>query len=146
MKGFGRISVFLWGAMVVLATVATAREVDALKALEDIKVHVETAGSYEQYTKLLVDAKTEIDILKRDEEQNQCFMKAVERCYQYYVSAENEWRCVIKTKAEKLKFEHEGHDSGVKMAERMIRTYEGTKLIFWQKAAEQLDKAYTCLE
>ena len=67
-------------------------EEKALAALSDIQSNLEASSNYEHFIELLDRAKIEIDTLKRNGNNNPCFMGAVERCYAYYFTGEKAWK------------------------------------------------------
>jgi hypothetical protein len=141
----------------VLTSFAMAGEKDVLKALEKIKWASETEVSYEGYVELVADAKVEINILKKADNKNDCFVKAVEYSHAFYREASMQWKS-------KLTFESAAADSmtearfeetdelirlcvqSSKTFEKMAKDHEKELQEAWKKAAAYLDKAYGCLK
>lgn len=81
----------------------SAEEEKALAALSDIQSNLEASSSYENFIELLDRAKGEIDLLKRNGNNNACFMGAIERCYAYYTTGEKAWKKKLDATDEALK-------------------------------------------
>jgi hypothetical protein len=67
-------------------------EEKVLNALSFVQESLESNISYEQFVELLDQAKIEFDILRGDNEQNPCFMQAVEKCLASYTTSEKAWK------------------------------------------------------
>ena len=65
MKTLGRTSVLVLVVLVGSPSFATAGDKDVLKALDKIKANVEEGVSYDRCSESLVDAKAEINMLKK---------------------------------------------------------------------------------
>ena len=63
-----------------------------LAALSNIQQALESDVSYEEFLQLLDQAKSEIDLLKSNTENNPCFMGAVNNCYAFYDTGGKAWR------------------------------------------------------
>jgi len=78
-------------------------EEKALAALSDIQKNLEANISYDEFTVLLDRARAEIDLLKRNDKNNSCFMGEVERCYAYYLTGGKAWKKKMEATDEALK-------------------------------------------
>ena len=101
------IAVFLLAVFLAGTTCSSPRksieEEKALAALADIQSNLEASISYEDFIGLLDHAKIEIDLLKRNGNNNPCFMGAVERCYAYYLTGGKAWKKKLEATDEALK-------------------------------------------
>ena len=55
-----------------------------MEAFEKVRDGVADKVSYEQFERLLADAQSQIENLKKAEKQNQCFLSAISRSYASY--------------------------------------------------------------
>ncbi len=78
-------------------------EEDVLNALNNVRSGAESKISYEAFDKLLVDAKSKIDILKNVEKKNNCFMNAVNKCYASYELSQKAWQQKIEADNDRRK-------------------------------------------
>lgn len=78
-------------------------EEKTLAALSDIQSNLEDSSSYEHFMELLDRAKMEIDLLKRNTNNNSCFISAVDRCYAYYTTGGKAWKKKLEATDEALK-------------------------------------------
>lgn len=67
-------------------------EENVLSALSNIQKSLEANVDYAQFSALLDQAKTGIDILKSKSNNTPCFLKAVDRCYSYYFTGSKAWQ------------------------------------------------------
>ena len=70
----------------------SVEEENVLASLSNIQQSLENNISYEQFIELLSQAKTEIDILKGNSKNSQCFVGAVDKCYAYYTTGGRAWK------------------------------------------------------
>lgn len=70
----------------------TLEEENVLAALSSIQQSLENNASYEEFIGLLNQAKIEIDLLKRNAENNPCFLGAVDKCYAFYHTGGKAWQ------------------------------------------------------
>ena len=75
----------------------SVEEENVLASLSNIQRSLENNISYEQFIELLNQAKTEIDILKGNSKNSQCFMGAVDKCYAYYTTGGRAWKQKLTT-------------------------------------------------
>ena len=129
---------------------AVAGEKDVLRALEKLKAGVEAGVTYKKYSELLADAKTEINMLERKTNKNQCFMEAVEKSYNIYEGARpdcdtaRDWeRSAVELEA---KFPDGTLENVIATMRTVARDYQEDCNAYVKKAAERLDEAYKCLE
>lgn len=78
-------------------------EEKVLAALSDIQRSLENNIGYEQFIELLNQAKIEIDILKSNSKNSQCFLGAVDKCYAYYATGGRAWKQKLTTTDEHRK-------------------------------------------
>ena len=75
----------------------SVEEENVLASLSNIQRSLENNISYEQFIELLNQAKTEIDILKGNSKNSQCFLGAVDKCYAYYATGGRAWKQKLTT-------------------------------------------------
>lgn len=75
----------------------STEEEKVLVALSNIQQRLENNASYEEFIKLLDQAKIEIDILKSNGEQKPCFTGEVDKCYAFYSTCGRAWRQKLDT-------------------------------------------------
>ena len=75
----------------------SVEEENVLATLSNIQQSLENNISYEQFIELLSQAKTEIDILKGNSKNSQCFVGAVDKCYAYYATGGRAWKQKLTT-------------------------------------------------
>ena len=114
--------------------VAFSDEKDVLKTLEKIKGNVETGITLKKYQDLIADAQVEINIFKRDSAGKEKFLKAAEASLGYYQYGEIFWE--MKNINDKT-----NNATGYRLSEENKTSIHES----WQKASEQLDKAYSSL-
>jgi hypothetical protein len=86
------LSVFtLWVSVSCSGSKPIPQEKEVLSALTNIQGRVESKIPYDEFGKLLVDAKTKIDVLKQIEKKNACFFNAINRCYASYDISQKAW-------------------------------------------------------
>ena len=106
MKGFVvstfvLMTAFIWGSCV--GPKKSLEEENVLASLFDIQQSLENNISYEEFIELLSQAKIKIDILKSNNENNQCFMGAVDKCYAFYATGGRAWKQKLTTTDEDRK-------------------------------------------
>jgi hypothetical protein len=62
----------------------TEEEKAAMEAFERVRDGLESKFSYDQFERLLADAQSQIENLKKAEKKNPCFMSAITRSYASY--------------------------------------------------------------
>jgi hypothetical protein len=72
-------------------------EENVLSALSNIQQSLENNVSYEAFIELVDQVKTDIDMLKRNGNNNMCFLGAVDKCYAFYHTAGKAWRQKMDT-------------------------------------------------
>ncbi len=72
-------------------------EENVLTALLNIQLSLENNVSYQEFIELLDRAKIEIDTLKRNGNNNTCFLGAVDQCYAFYHTGGRAWRQKMDT-------------------------------------------------
>ena len=88
MKGLN-MKVIFWFTIIcttMLCSSVTADERSVLKALEKVKVGLESEASVENLREFLADAKVELNITRR-ETKNKCFLSNAEKSYELYDKA-----------------------------------------------------------
>ena len=86
------LSVFtLWVFVSCSGSKPNPQEVDVLSALKNIQGGIESKISYDEFGKLIADARAKIDALKQIEKKNACFFNAVNRCYASYDISRKAW-------------------------------------------------------
>ena len=86
------LSVFtLWVSLSCSGSKPIPQEKEVLNALTNIQGGIESKISYDQFGKLLADARTKIDVLKQIEKKNACFFNAVNKCYASYDISQKAW-------------------------------------------------------
>ena len=94
MKGFIVSSIVLITALILGSCSGpkkTVEEENVLSSLSNIQQNLENGISHEQFIELLSQAKIEIDILKSNGKNSQCFIGAVDKCYAYYATGSRAW-------------------------------------------------------
>jgi len=66
-------------------------EQEVLNALTKVQGGIESKVTYDDFGKLLDDAKHRIDVLKKVEKKNDCFLNAVNKCYASYEISQKAW-------------------------------------------------------
>jgi hypothetical protein len=87
MKGFTVIGIALMTVFILGSCSGPKKSVEeekVLSSLSNIQQSLENDISYEQFIDLVSQAKIEIDGLKSNGKNSQCFMGAVDKCYAYY--------------------------------------------------------------
>lgn len=107
MKNKSLIVLFLIIFLISYSSVFAGQK-DVLKAMEKLKSSVEVGIAYNEYCQLLVDAKTEINILKKSGNENKCFMEAVEKSYQLYDLAKGYWKLMLDAERFSNDFRRDG--------------------------------------
>ena len=69
----------------------TPQEAKVLVALEAVQRGVEADIDYDKFVQLLMTAKAEIDMLKKKDSPNPCFLSAIDKCYASYEIARKAW-------------------------------------------------------
>ncbi len=106
MKGFIVSSIVLVTAFILGSCSGHKKSVEEenlLASLSNIQQNLENNVGYEQFIELLSQAKIEIDILKSNSENSQCFMGAVDKCYAYYATGGRAWQQKLTTTDEDRK-------------------------------------------
>jgi hypothetical protein len=107
MKKCTLIGVVLFGMIVCGGSCSgpkiSVEEENVLAALSNIQQSLENNVSYEEFIELLNQAKTEIDQLKSNAENNPCFLGAVDKCYAFYYTGSKAWRQKMVTTDEARK-------------------------------------------
>jgi len=80
-------------------------EENVLASLSNIQQSLEKKISYEQFVEMLSRAKIEIEVLKRNGKNSQCFMGAVDKCYAYYATGGKAWKQKLTTTNENRKLD-----------------------------------------
>ena len=75
----------------------SVEEENVLTSLSNIQQSLENNISYEQFIELLRQAKIEIDSLKSNSKNSQCFLSAVDKCYAFYTTGGRAWRQKLTT-------------------------------------------------
>jgi hypothetical protein len=78
-------------------------EENALNSFTNIQNNLESNVSYEEFSRLLIDAKTTLDSLKQSEQTNSCFLSAVDKCYASYEIAKKAWKQKMEVEDERRK-------------------------------------------
>jgi hypothetical protein len=81
----------------------SVEEENVLNSLSNIRQNLEKDISYEQFLELLSQAKMEIDVLKSNAKNSQCFMGAVDKCYAYYATGSKAWKQKLAATSERRK-------------------------------------------
>jgi hypothetical protein len=81
----------------------SVEEEKVLSSLSNIQRSLENDISYEQFIDLVSQAKIEIDVLKSNGKNSQCFMGAVDKCYAYYATGGRAWQRKLTTTDEHRK-------------------------------------------
>ncbi len=86
------LSVFtLWVSVSCSGSKPIPQEKEVLDALTNIQGGVESKVSYDDFGKLLANARTKIDVLKQIEKKNACFFNAINKCYASYDISQKAW-------------------------------------------------------
>lgn len=153
------LGAFVLFAVMALASCAIGDEKDVLKALEKVKGAVESGVTYVRYGELLADAKAEINMLKRSEKQDKCFVDAVEIAYAHFQQAKGTWEQVQQAEGNRAEAERllkQASSMGLKSkeaelrealesSERLLESKRALLQYRWAEASASLDKAYECL-
>ncbi|MGD9279847.1 MAG: hypothetical protein PVF60_03100 [Desulfobacterales bacterium] len=94
MKRCAKISLYLIVSLICVSCWAPKKSMEEEKVLATLSLiqgNLETSISYQQYLELLSRAKINIDILKNSGKNNPCFMRAVDKCYSYYLTGGKAW-------------------------------------------------------
>ena len=83
----------------------SVEEETVLSSLSNIQQSLENDISYEQFIELLSQAKIEIDNLKSNSKNSQCFVGAVDKCYAYYTTGGRAWQQKMTTTDEHRKLD-----------------------------------------
>jgi hypothetical protein len=87
------LSVFtLWVSVSCSGSKPIPQEKEVLNALTSIQGGIESKISYDEFGKLLTDARTKIDVLKQIEKKNACFFNAINKCYASYDISQKAWQ------------------------------------------------------
>ncbi len=78
-------------------------EENVLNALTKVQGGIDSKVSYDDFGKLLADAKNKIDVLKKVEKKNDCFLNAVNKCYASYEISQKAWQQKDMAQDEKRK-------------------------------------------
>ena len=78
-------------------------EENALNSFVNIQKNLESNISYEEFARILIDAKTTLDRLKQSEKTNRCFLSAVDKCYASYEIARKAWKQKMEADDEQRK-------------------------------------------
>jgi hypothetical protein len=70
----------------------STEEENVLKSLKNIENKLEANISYDELATLLKDTKPELDRLKQSQNNNRCFISAVDKCYASYEIARKAWK------------------------------------------------------
>jgi len=108
MKGFTVIGIALMTVFILGSCSGPKKSVEeekVLSSLSNIQRSLENDISYEQFVELLGQAKTEIDILKSNSKNSQCFMGAVDKCHAYYATGGRAWQQKMATTDENRKLD-----------------------------------------
>jgi hypothetical protein len=82
----------LWVSVSCSGSKPIPQEKEVLTALTNIQGGIETKISYDEFGKLLADARTKIDVLKQIEKKNACFFNAINKCYASYDISQKAWQ------------------------------------------------------
>ncbi len=83
----------------------SVEEENVLSSLSNIQQSLENDISYEQFIELLSQAKIEIDNLKSNSKNSQCFVGSVDKCYAYYTTGGRAWQQKMTTTDEHRKLD-----------------------------------------
>ena len=87
------LSVFtLWVSVSCSGSKPIPQEKEVLNALSNVQGGIESKISYDEFAKLLADARTKIDVLKQIEKKNACFFNAINKCYASYDISQKAWQ------------------------------------------------------
>ena len=75
----------------------STEEENALNSLIQIQNNLETDITYDEFAVLLRNAKPKVDSLKQSENNNKCFISAVDKCYAAYEIARKAWKRKMET-------------------------------------------------
>ncbi len=106
-----RKSAIIYSAIVIVSVLLiscsgpqkSTEEENVLTSLNDIQNSLEASISYDKYAELLVNTKMKLDQLKQSEQNNSCFMSAVEKSYASYEIARKAWKQKLAADDEKRK-------------------------------------------
>ena len=106
MKGFIIIGIALMTVFISGSCSGPKKSVEeekVLNSLSNIRQSLENDISYEQFIDLVSQAKIEIEVLKSNSKNSQCFMGAVGKCYAYYATGGRAWQQKMTTTDEHRK-------------------------------------------
>jgi len=106
MKGFTVIGIALMTVFILGSCSGPKKsvaEAKVLSSLSNIQRSLENDIGYEQFIDLVSQAKIEIDVLKSNGKNSQCFMGAVDKCYAYYATGGRAWQRKLTTTDEHRK-------------------------------------------
>jgi len=95
MKGFTVIGIALMTVFILGSCSGPKKSVEeekVLSSLSNIRQSLENDISYEQFIDLVSQTKMEIDGLKSNSKNSQCFMGVVDKCYAYYATGGRAWQ------------------------------------------------------
>ena len=81
----------------------STEEENALNSLLQIQNKLEADITYDEFAVLLRDAKPKVDRLKQTENNNRCFISAVDKCYAAYEIAGKAWKRKMETNNDKIR-------------------------------------------
>lgn len=99
----GIVIMVILGSLSCSGPKISMEEEKVLAVLSNIQQQLESNASYEEFIKLLDQAKTEIDILKSNGEKKPCFMGEIDKCYAFYFTGGRAWRQKLDTSDEARK-------------------------------------------
>ena len=67
-------------------------EEEMMKLLTKMQNGIEAKISYTDFSKLLVDSKNMLELLKKAENKNSCFFNAVSKCYTSFEISKKAWK------------------------------------------------------
>ena len=108
MRGFTVIGIALMTVLNLGSCSGPKKSVEeekVLSSLSNIQRSLENDISYEQFIDLVSQAKIEIDVLKSNGKNGQCFMGAVDKCYAYYATGGRAWQQKLRATDEHRKQE-----------------------------------------
>lgn len=78
----------------------TIEEQETIEAFVKLRDVVGSAVTYDQFTKLMAEAKTKIENLQKAEKKNECFFSAINRSYASYETCKKATLVIEQTKDE----------------------------------------------
>lgn len=106
MKGFIVSSIVIMTVFILGSCSGPKKSVEeenVLASLSNIQRSLENNVSYEEFIELLSQVKIEIDVLKSNSRNSQCFVGAVDKCYAYYTTGGRAWKQKLTTTDEHRK-------------------------------------------